>query len=106
MRAEMEWGQAKQAGFRLAALLADDQELARVQVALGPETRAALVSTLATDPSREAKARAIAAWLRLLRPQVDATALQLPARIRGVLARSAPAPLKAQLLAQGRQVRE
>jgi hypothetical protein len=107
MRPEMEWGREKQAGFLLAALLAEDQDLSLVGPSLGDEVRAMLQSTRAAGDAaaREAEARSIAEWLRLLRPELDASAVRLPARIRSVLAPIGKGPLKAQLRADGRPVR-
>lgn len=103
----MSWQPEKQAGFLLAALLAEDRDLAAASPALLPQARDELSATVADSQlsSREAKAHTIAAWLRLLRPDLDASALSLPSRMRCVLARAAKAPLKGQLLSGSQPVR-
>lgn len=107
MRPEMVWGREKQAGFLLAALLAEDQDLSLAGPSLSDEARATLQATRAAGdpPSRDAKARSIAERLRLLRPELDASAVRLPARMRCVLSRAAKGPLRAQLLVESQPVR-
>jgi hypothetical protein len=95
---ELTWSPAKQAGFVLAAWLADDRNLEHVAAAI---ERARLASLRAHDVTSRAprdKARVVERLLLSLRPGLDARALRLPARARVLLARLAPGPLRQQLL--------
>jgi hypothetical protein len=93
----MAWGPEKRAGFALAALLSDDRELTGVAPALEPSLRAQLAQQLAEASVR--RADAIAQWLALLRPELGASALALPPRLRGLLAPLTKAPLRGALAA-------
>ena len=97
----MVWGTEKRAGFILAALLSDDRALIAAGPALPPLVADSLRSQLATGQlsSRDGKARTIGQWLLLLRPELNEASLDLPARMRSLLARGARSPLRAQLLA-------
>ena len=96
---ELAWSPAKQAGFVLAAWLADDRNLEQVAVALEPAQLTALrAHGLTPGPAARDKARVVERLLLSLRPGLDARALRLPPRARVLLARLAPAALRKQLL--------
>jgi hypothetical protein len=113
----MAWESDMNAGFALAALLADDRELAHVEEALGPALRAQLASpaqgslapgparldsslapgparldsSLARGPARFDSERDVRALLRVLYPDLDGgAALSLPPRMRALVARLVP----------------
>lgn len=94
---ELAWSPAKQAGFVLAAWLADDRNLE--QVALAPAQLMALrAHGLPPGTAVRDKARVVERLLLSLRPDLDARALRLTPRARVLLARIAPAALRKQLL--------
>lgn len=93
----MAWGPEKCAGFALAALLSDDRELNLAGPALEPAPRSQLGQQLAQAGTR--RTEAIAEWLALLRPELDESALALPARARALLAPLARPQLRRALLA-------
>jgi hypothetical protein len=96
---ELVWSPAKQAGFVLAAWLADDRNLDQVAPGLVPARLASLRGhNLAPGAASRDKAQAVERLLRSLRPELDARALALPPRARALLARVAPAALRRQLL--------
>jgi hypothetical protein len=108
--AEVMWSSAKEAGFALAAWLADDRDLVHVQAALDPAQlaaqRAHAASTNApapanavpgTDAARH-KAETVQRLLRVLRPPLDERALALPPRARTLLSRLAAPALRKRLL--------
>jgi hypothetical protein len=95
MAERMAWSSAKQAGFMLAALLADDRELHHVAHAIEPAQHAALLDA----PDRHAdKAQLVRTLLASLRPALDERALRFSPRVRSLLARLAGAALRKQLL--------
>lgn len=98
MGEELTWSPDKQAGFVLAAWLADDRNLEHVAGALAPGWLAALRAHSAAPTGIRDKARAVQGLLRSLRPALDRRALLLPQRARALLARLAPAPLRRELL--------
>lgn len=91
----MAWSSEKEAGFALAALLADDRDLADVASTLSAQQHTALASQLALDGDRSA---AVRRWLAVLKPPLDERSLQLSARLRAALARLAPPAVRKQLL--------
>lgn len=96
---EQVWSPAKQAGFVLAAWLADDRNLDQAAAALEPERLASLrAHSLAPSAASHDKALVVERLLRSLRPSLDARALALPPRARVLLSRLAPLALRRQLL--------
>jgi hypothetical protein len=98
----MAWSASKEAGFMLAALLAEDRELLHVAPALEPACAERLCALRTTDTDR---LRMVRALLERLRPPLDARALQLPPRARALLARVAPGELRKQLLRDSKPTR-
>jgi hypothetical protein len=99
---DVRWSSAKQAGFMLAALLADDRELNQVAPAIEPAQHAALLQT----PGRHGdKKQLVRTLLVSLRPGLDARALAFSPRVRSLLARLAGPVLRKQLLAGTTPVR-
>lgn len=98
----MAWNAAKEAGFMLAALLAEDRELQHVAPGIEP---ARLMALRAAQPGETDKARMVRALLAKLRPPLDARALDLPVRARALLARVAPPELRKQLLRDSKAAR-
>ena len=87
-RASIRFSSAKDAGFALAAVLADDRELARIEghVESGVHAR---IRALATSPQL-AKPVLIAQLLALLRPPLAVLSPLLPVRLRALLAPQLP----------------
>ena len=79
---------ATDAGFALAALLADDRELAQVQGRLEPE-HLARIRTLTASPQLT-RPVLIAQLLAHLRPRLSELAPTLPVRLRALLAAQLP----------------
>ena len=107
--AEVMWSSAKEAGFALAAWLADDRDLDHVQAALDPAQLAALrahtaltgtptADTATGVDSARHKAETVQRLLRVLRPPLDERALGLPPRARTLLSRLATPALRKRLL--------
>lgn len=107
MATVMPWLPEKQAGFLLAALLAEDRALDVGAGGLTPPVAATMRAALETADltSTEAKARTIARWLRMLRPELTSATLTLPPRLRALLSRAARPPLRAQLNAASLPIR-
>jgi hypothetical protein len=100
MGEDMAWSSAKEAGFALAAWLADDRNLSHVAAALEPAKLAALRAGRLLPGADRApnKVEAVQQLLRALRPALDERALGLAPRARTLLARLAPTALRKQLL--------
>lgn len=97
----MAWGSDMCAGFALAALLADDRELAHVAGAVPDTLLPALRAQLGQASEREVRA-----LLRVLRPDLDhEVAQRLPARMRALLARRLPSAERQKLREGARESR-
>jgi len=105
----MAWGPDTVAGFTLAALLSDDRDLAYVSDAVAPDlvraVHARLDGMLARPDSSQNREDGVRALLAVLRPELDASALSLPARVHGLLARLAAPKLQKLLRADSAPTR-